>query len=67
MLLFYIRIFSVSSWRPVFWTFVGLNASSLVAVIIASLAVCRPMRYAYDKTIPGYCGDILALQRYTAV
>jgi hypothetical protein len=68
MLLFYIRIFSVSAWTKAFKTFIVLNITSLVAVMLGALLICRPIEYSYNKTIPGgHCGDMLALQRWTAI
>jgi hypothetical protein len=68
MLVFYIQLFRVTAWRYVFWTFVGLNVASLIAIILSALLICRPIAYTYDKTIVGgYCGDLLSLQLFTAI
>ncbi|PVH92481.1 hypothetical protein DM02DRAFT_733661 [Periconia macrospinosa] len=66
MLLFYIRIFFVSALKPVFWITLGLNIAGCVAVCIAALTICQPYSHAYNPQPGGRCGDILALQRFTA-
>ena len=51
-----------------FWAFVGLNATSLIALILATLLICHPIEYSYNKNIPrGHCGNMLALQRWGAI
>ncbi|KAF2018549.1 hypothetical protein BU24DRAFT_418072 [Aaosphaeria arxii CBS 175.79] len=66
MLLFYLRIFEVSSLRPAFWIALGLNIAGCVAICITALTICRPMNSAYKQVPGGHCGDILVFQSFTA-
>ena len=68
MLLFYIRMFPVRAFRMLCWIITGINLLSLVAVILSTLLICRPITYSFDKTIPGgSCGDLLRFELFTAV
>lgn len=66
MLLFYIRVFSVSKLKPVFWVTFSLNITICFAICVAALTICQPISYAYNPTPGGHCGNILALQTFTA-
>ncbi|KAF2744067.1 hypothetical protein M011DRAFT_480145 [Sporormia fimetaria CBS 119925] len=65
MLLFYIRIFSVSKLKPAFWITLGLNIAACLAICIAALTICRPFEQAYNPRPGGHCGNIVALQDFT--
>lgn len=47
---------------------IGLNLASLVAVILATALICKPIAFTYNRTIPGgHCGDLISFERFTAV
>lgn len=68
MLLLYIRIFPIRSFRRICWTIAGLNAAIFISVVLATCLICRPITYSFDKTIPhGKCGDLDRFENYTAI
>ena len=67
MTLLYIRLFITRTFRRVCWSVIALNVVNLIAIIIASCAICRPIAYSFDKTIvEGTCGHIIIFEHYTA-
>lgn len=68
MMLFYMRIFAIPRFRQLLWFLIGLNLASVFAVILSTAFICQPFYYSYNPTIPGgYCGDLVAFERFTAI
>ena len=43
------------------WVFAGLSVSLMLAVVLATLLICHPLRLNWDKAAGGSCGDTSAL------
>ncbi len=68
MLLLYIRIFHVRSFRQICWIITGLNVAIFVSVVLATCLICRPITYSFDKTsLSGECGILNRFENYTAI
>ena len=68
MVLLYSRIFApVKLFKYVCWMIIFINLANWVAVVVASGLICRPLSYIYFRVGKGSCGNIRALETYTAV
>ena len=68
MVLLYIRIFPVNHFKIVCWIVVAINIAGMIAVVLATCLICKPISYYSDKTIPGgHCGNLPAFILYMAV
>ena len=42
--------------------------ATLVSILLATLLICSPVTYSFDKTTPGgHCGDLTSFELYTAI
>lgn len=68
MLLLYIRIFTVRSFKLICQAFIVVNILNLISVILSVCLICKPYSYSFDKTIPGgHCGSLTSFELYTAI
>ena len=68
MILLYIRIFAIPTFRYVCWSVIGLNAAIFLSIFLGTLLICRPISYSFVKTIPnGTCGSLSSFELYTAI
>ncbi|KAL8756899.1 MAG: hypothetical protein Q9184_004349 [Pyrenodesmia sp. 2 TL-2023] len=67
IILLCVRIFPIQQFRLASWILVALNLTTFLSTFLASFLICRPIRYAFDKTIPnGRCGDLKQFELYAA-
>ena len=60
ILLFYIRIFAVPSFRLAAQIVMGIVVLWALAVILQSFLLCRPVSYNWNTQQPGTCGNRVA-------
>ena len=44
-----------------------LVVSTSFVTVIGTIFQCRPVSFAWDKTLDGKCFDVLAFERFTAI
>ena len=67
IILLCVRIFPVRRFKIVCWIVVVINIAGFLSVVLATCLICRPISYAFDKTVPdGHCGSLAAFELYTA-
>ncbi len=68
ILCLYKRVFSTRAYRYSIYAIGSIVIMTCVAGVILSLAICRPIAYNWDQSIPtGRCGDKLASYRYISI
>lgn len=71
MLFLYLKVFSNTThkiMRRVTWGLIIIVILQWLAVgVIVWLAICRPFRFKWEKTIDGKCGDLIASYRYFSI
>ncbi|KAL4756770.1 uncharacterized protein BDW70DRAFT_164198 [Aspergillus foveolatus] len=68
MTIFYRQLFHpVKTFILISGGVIALNGLAFFVVIMTSLLICRPMRYAAFPEGDGHCGDIRSFQSYTSV
>ena len=64
ILALYLRVFTAKYLRITCYAIGVIMIVTVIAAIIDTSAICRPLAYFWDKTIPGgECGDLLTAQR----
>jgi len=53
ILAFYLRIFTIRSYRIIVYVLMGIVVATAIITSIISLNLCRPFKYNWDRTIPG--------------
>ncbi|ETR97642.1 hypothetical protein M419DRAFT_12444 [Trichoderma reesei RUT C-30] len=59
-LFLYLDIFPQKKFRMICWAMIFQIAAGLVALSFTTIFQCTPVRYSWDKTIPGTCINIKA-------
>ncbi|PTB64965.1 putative PTH11-typeG-protein-coupled receptor [Trichoderma citrinoviride] len=59
-LFLYLDIFPQRKFRIICWTIIIQIAAGLVALSFTTIFQCSPVKYSWDKTIPGTCINIKA-------
>jgi len=54
---FYLSLFHDPVFKNVTYVLAGLSVSLMVAVAVATLLICRPLAFNWDRSINGTCGD----------
>lgn len=68
IILFCVQIFPVRRFKIICWILVAVNIAGLVSVVLGLCLICKPIHYAFDKTIPGgHCGNLTAFGLYPAI
>jgi hypothetical protein len=68
ILCLYLRIFRTRPYRLAAYAIAGVMILNYVTNVILSLTMCQPVRFKWDKTIPGgVCGDLMAAYRWISV
>ncbi|KAK4183165.1 hypothetical protein QBC35DRAFT_508565 [Podospora australis] len=69
LLILYLRIFTERKVRIATWIVLGVVIANYFATgIIATLTVCQPFAFKWDKTIPGgKCNNLMAAYRYISI
>lgn len=60
LLFFYIRIFSVRSFRLSAYIVMGIVSCWAVSVVLETFLLCRPFRYNWEPTLKHTCGNRVA-------
>lgn len=67
IILLCVRIFPIRQFRLASWIVIAINLTTFLSIFLASCLICRPIYYAFDRTIPnGRCGDLKRFELYTA-
>ena len=61
LLVFYISIFRTRIFVAAAYMFAALSISLMLAVVLATMLMCRPLSYNWDKSEKGTCGHKTAL------
>ena len=65
VIVLYIRVFQIRSFRLTGYIVHGLNAAFFVSTVLAACLICRPLVFSWDHSIPGgKCGDQKKLDLY---
>ena len=62
-----VQIFRLRSLRIVAYTIMLAGVAYCVAIILEALLVCIPIRYNWDKSIDGHCGNSYAGYLFVAI
>ncbi|MCJ1467815.1 hypothetical protein MMC07_006440 [Pseudocyphellaria aurata] len=66
ILLLYLRIFTKRTYRIACWTIAVFTIANCVGSIVAGCLICWPLKFLWDRTIPGgHCIDIMAWYRWS--
>lgn len=67
VLFFYRRLFTVGAVRRAIMATMGVTISWLLAFVFAAAFLCDPPRKQWDTTVPGHCGDQIAMDEAMVV
>lgn len=62
-----VQIFRVRSLRIAAYTIMLAGVAYCAAVILQALLICLPVRYNWDKSIDGQCGNMYAAYMSVAI
>ncbi len=67
ILVLYLRIFTDRIVRICTWIVIGVCVAHAIANIIASLTICRPFEFKWNKATEGQCANVMASYRYVSL
>ncbi len=67
ILTLYLRVLNDRLARALTWATIATLLLFFLAGVTVSFSICRPYAFKWDKTINGYCGDIMAGYRAVSI
>lgn len=65
ILLFYMEIFSINSFRWLAQITAGVVFTYWIACILTTSLLCTPIQYNWDITVKGTCGNLIAIELFS--
>lgn len=60
LLFFYIRVFSIKSFRTSAYIVMGIVSCWALSVVLETFLLCRPFKYNWEPTLKHTCGNRVA-------